>query len=71
MIIANGLPNKEFAIQKAMFYFCYFLWGFLGMFIIFKNELIIGPFTLKEKVVPLLGILIIIYFLVNIVIAYL
>lgn len=71
MIIASGLPIDQKIIKKAMFYFCYFLWGLTGTFLIYKKELVIGPFKIEGNVVPIFGICTMIYFWVSIIIAYL
>jgi hypothetical protein len=70
MIIGYGLPINEKVIKKAMFYFCFFLWGLTGMFLVYKDELEIGPFNIRGKIVRITGIIIIVFYWSNIVLAY-
>ncbi len=66
LIIANG-QNIDVNLKRIIFYFCSFLWGLNGLPLVFKDELKLGPFLLKGKIIPIFGVLLLFYYWMSII----
>ncbi len=66
LIIANG-QNIGVNLKGIIFDFCSFLWGLNGLPLLFKDELKLGPFLLKGKIIPIFGVLLLFYYWMSII----